>query len=82
MNDYHDKPLRIGDYIQNIESGWHGRIQTTESRGARLMLVCLGVNWWTGKLDHDDKQWHAPRDVIRVSHAPDHSLAPNPFNFL
>ena len=81
MHDYHGDPIRIGDYIKNIESGWWGQIQSTESRGDCLMLVCLGVNWWTTELDHDDKQWHAPADVVRMNCTPDGSPA-NAINFM
>jgi hypothetical protein len=70
MQDYDKKPLAVGDSIKNIESGWHGRIMSTEGEGADLMLVCLGINFWTGELDEDDKQWHSPFDVKKVSPIP------------
>ena len=81
MHDYNKQPLNIGDCIQNIESGWRGQIQSTDGDGADLLLVCFGINWWTAELDHDDKQWHAPADVVRMNCTPDGSPA-NAINFM
>lgn len=69
-----------GDCVKNIESGWRGIVQAIEKQDGEQMLVCLGVNWWTGEIDSDDKQWHSAKDVVkceRVSKDP-----PNALNFL
>lgn len=79
MKDYKGKDLKIGDPIKNIESGWHGVIQSTEVFDGELMLVCLGVNWWDGSLDQDDKQWHSPADVVKSERLP---TSISPLNFL
>ena len=81
MRDYHQNPLAIGDRVRNIESAWLGQIVATEpdhNHPHGLMLVCLGVNWWTGKLDEDDRQWHAPADVVQAGR----SRIPNAINMM
>ena len=80
MNDYKKQPLAVGDYVKNIESGWRGIIRETSGEGVDLMLVCFGVNWWTGEIDEDDKQWHSPYDVIKCQRAD--NAAPNALNVL
>jgi hypothetical protein len=83
MLDYHNQPISIGDTVKNIESGWRGVIQSTEEHNGDLLLVCSGVNWWTGELDDDDTQWHAPADVVRQrQQAPDPDDPPAPGNFM
>jgi hypothetical protein len=83
MQDYNKQPIAVGDTVKNIESGWRGRIESTEGEGRDLMLVCLGINWWTGEVDEDDKQWHSPFDVIKCRRqAPERHEAPAPGNFL
>lgn len=62
---YDKKPIAIDDFVQNIESGWVGKVVDVELIQDDLMLVCHGVYWWTGELDPDDKQWHSASDVIR-----------------
>lgn len=83
MNDYRKQPLEVGDTIRNIESNWRGVIQSVESHNGDAMLVCLGVNWWTGDLDEDDRQWHAPADVVKQRRrSPEASESPSTTNFL
>lgn len=83
MKDYNGTPLKIGDTIKNIESGWRGVTQSAEGEGIDTMLCCKGVNWWTGELDEDDVQWHNVYDVIKQpTQAPQPSEAPSTTNFL
>jgi len=85
--DYRKNPIAVGDTIKNIESGWRGTIQEVANEDdadpLNVMLICLGVNWWTGELDLDDKQWHSPFDVIKQPRqAPQPGEAPSTTNFL
>lgn len=58
------RKIKVGDYVRNIESHWLGRVREVEAQpDGGTMLVCYGVNFWTGTEDEDDKQWHAPEDV-------------------
>ena len=82
MQDYNGNPLEVGHCIKNIECGWRGKTISTETINGDLMLVCHGINWWTGTLDNDDTQWHAPADVVRVNRTPRAEEAPHPLNFL
>lgn len=78
--DNRKKPLAIGDTVKNVESGWRGVIQRIH--GGEL-LECLGVNWWDGELDQDDRQWHDPYDVVKQPmQAPQPNEAPSTTNFL
>jgi hypothetical protein len=80
LRDDHGNTLQVGDYIRNVESGWRGQIQTTVDELHDLMLICYGVNWWSGDLDRDDEQWHAPADVVRCDRVG--AEPPNPINMM
>lgn len=71
IQDYNKQPLKIGDAIKSIESGWHGQIMSTEGEAPDLMLVCRGINWFTGELDEDDTQWFDPYDVVKWCRNPE-----------
>ena len=82
INDYHGRPLAIGDRVRNIESARISQIMATEpdhNEPFAQMLVCFGVNFWDGELNQDDKQWHAPADVVLAARVPS---AEDPVNWL
>ncbi len=67
-----NQPLSIGDCIRSVENGWHGQIKSTyedgnDADGYIAMLVCNGVNFWTGEIDHDDIQHYAAMDVRKAN---------------
>lgn len=81
MTDYNGHPLAIGDCVMGIEDNWIAKITSVDHlSGPETMLVCLGVNWWSGETDADDTQWRAPADV--VFHLPTATDPINPTNFL
>lgn len=79
--DYQKTPIAVGDCVRNIESGWKGRIKSVEGDGLDTMLVCKGINFWTGTEDEDDTQWHAPDDVVKAAakHVPGEPVNANNF---
>lgn len=65
LQDYNEHTLAVGDTIRSIENGWRGVIQAIgDDEGRNTMLECLGVNFWTGELDEDDRQWYSAYDVV------------------
>lgn len=65
MKDYYGTPIAVGDSIRNIENAWHGRIESAYDEQGTPMLICKGINFWTGEIDHDDVQHHAAADVVK-----------------
>lgn len=66
--DKHGYKLVVGDCIRNIESNWHGKIKRmyrdgNPTDGYQDILVCTGINYWTGEIDHDDIQYHVAFDT-------------------
>ncbi len=57
--------LAIGDSIRSIESAWHGQIQSAYDDSGLVMLICKGINFWTGEIDEDDVQHFAAMDVVK-----------------
>jgi hypothetical protein len=72
--DYYGKPIGRGDLVHNIESGWCGVVLGFEPHPhyGDPMAKMIGINHLAiyierrklrDALDHDDIQWHAPRDL-------------------
>ena len=67
MTDDRGNPVKYGDIVQSVESGWIGRVcgvipSHNEPHGP--MLVC--VSEFRGELEYDDQQHFSPDDVIVV----------------
>lgn len=61
----HDqRMIAVGAVVQNIESGWSGRVFSFEEIDDQVMLHCY--HEFLGKPDSDDHQWLAPDDCIVV----------------
>lgn len=65
-------PLAVGDCIRSIENGWHGQIESTyedgnDEDGYITMLICKGINFWTGEIDQSDIQHYAAMDVCKAN---------------
>ena len=75
------QPLAVGDYVRSVETGWRGQIESVynEEDGYLAMLVCKGVNFWTGEIDHDDVQHYAAMDVRKTTR---HRKVDDPINML
>ena len=82
FNDCHGQPLAVTDRVRNIESNWFGQVMASEVIDGHPMLVCLGVNFWDGELDQDDKQQHAPADVVLAARLPSSDDPINQLNFM
>ena len=61
--------LRIGDSIRGVENAWHGQIQSAYDDSGITMLVCKGINFWSGEIDEDDVQHYAAMDVVKWTRA-------------
>ncbi len=79
--------LAVGDCIRSVESSWHGQIQDTydagnDEDGHMVMLICKGINYWTGEIDEDDVQHFAANDVVKWTRKAQKNDPVNGFNFL